>query len=78
MKVSLGGPFPIRFEMNGLMLTGVLLGAAGVAIWALGVYGILPKGLPWDDVAIGVGLLGIALYFLGRIVDLVAHLRRKR
>ena len=77
MKVRIGGPLPVRFEMNGWMLAGVLLGAAGVAIWALAHYAALPGSVPWDDVALGTTLLGIALYFLGRIVDLVAYFRRK-
>ncbi len=78
MKVRLGGPFPVQFQMNGLMLAGVVLGAAGVAIGVLDRYLGLPGKVPWDDVALGVLLLGIALYFLGRVVDLVAYFRRKR
>ena len=78
MKVRIGGPLPIQFQMNGLMLAGVLLGILGVAIGALDHFAGLPGSLPWDDVALGVLLLGIALYFLGRLVDLVAYFRRKR
>ena len=78
MKIRIGGPFPIRFEMNALMLVGCILGLLGVIVWALAHYVGLPGKVPWDDVALGVVLLGIALYFLGRIVDLMAHLRRRR
>ena len=78
MKVRFGGPVPVRFEMNGLMVAGVLLGAAGVVVWALLHFEVLPREGRWDDVALGVTLLGIALYFLGRIVDLIGHLRRRR
>jgi hypothetical protein len=77
MRVRIGGPIPIRFQMNGVMFAGVLLGVIGVAIGALAHFGALPGGVPWDDVALGTVLLGIALYFLGRIVDLVAYFRRK-
>jgi hypothetical protein len=78
MKIRIPGPIPIQFEMNALMFSGVLLGGLGIAVWALAHYAGLPSGLPWDDIAIGVTLLGIALYFLGRLVDLVAYLRRRR
>ena len=78
MRVRIGGPVPFQFQMNGLMLTGVLLGILGVGIGAMAHYALLPGRLPWDDVALGVLLLGIALYFLGRLVDLVAYFRRKR
>ena len=78
MKIRIGGPIPVRFEMNTLMLMGVLFGLLGAGTWALAHYAALPAGPPWDDIALGVTLLGIALYFLGRVVDLVAYLRRKR
>jgi hypothetical protein len=78
MKVRIGGPLGVRFEMNPVMLAGVVFGILGVGIWALQHWSLLPGALPWDDVALGVTLLGIALYFVGRIVDLWAYFRRKR
>ncbi len=89
MKFRIGGPFPIRFELNGPMFSGFLFGLAGmgiwVAAWAAGVrrrfvVGTGEEGevsLTWDDVALAVTLVGIALYLVGRIVHLVAHLRRR-
>jgi hypothetical protein len=77
MKVRIGGPIQIRFEMNGLMLLGCALGVAGVGVWALAHFAILLEDPRWDDVALGVILVGISLYFLGRIVDLVAHFKRR-
>ncbi len=89
MKIRIGGPLPIRFELNWAMFSGFLFGIAGVGIWvaawAAGVrrryiHGTGQEGeisLTWDDAALGVTLIGIALYFLGRLVHLVAHLRRR-
>jgi hypothetical protein len=89
MKFRIGGPFPIRFELNGAMVSGFLFGLAGVVIWVAAwragvrrryVIGTGEEGvvsLTWDDVALAVTLVGIALYFVGRLVHLVAHLRRR-
>jgi len=77
MKVRIGGPFQVRFEMNGLMFSGVVLGIAGSAVWALAHFRILLDHPRWDDVALGIILVGISLYFLGRIVNLVAYFKRR-
>lgn len=89
MKIRLG-PLPVYFEMNGLMLAGVLVGLAGLGFWVAGAAGAYDPAAPLGegegriarlrmaDLAIGVGLVGIALYFLGRVVQIVMALRSRR
>ena len=37
----------------------------------------LAGNLRWGDLALGIALLGMALYFVGRIVQIYDHLRRR-
>lgn len=86
MRIRVGGPVPLRFELNALMAVGLFIGVAGAALWAAAFLGYLRGfaygegaeggvSLSWSDAGVGVTLAGIALYFLGRIVQLVAHFR---
>jgi hypothetical protein len=87
MRIRIGGPLPVRFELNRLMFAGMAIGAVGIAVWGAGSLGLLPGGigrreegggplLAWGEAGMGLTLAGIALYFLGRIVQLWVHLRR--
>jgi hypothetical protein len=89
MKIRIGGPLPLRFELNWPMFAGTLLGLVGVLLAGLILLGLVPGGVTWDtpclgerlrcgDLAIGISLLGMALYFVGRIVQLYDHLRRRK
>jgi hypothetical protein len=85
MKIRIGGPFPLRFDLTRLMFAGILVGGLGVLIAGAVLIGLLPPwdahlagGLRWGDLGLGVTLLGMALYFLGRIVQIYEFLRRRR
>ena len=68
---------PLRFDLNGWMIAGFVFGFLGVAGGVAGLCGAWPqKSLP-GTVSLGLALLGMALYFVGRLVDIVANLRKK-
>ena len=76
MRISVKG-LPIRLEMNRWMAVGCGLLLVAVAGWFAGWQGVLPAGLPYATVSLGVAILGAALYFIGRVVDLVGHMRKR-
>jgi hypothetical protein len=90
MKLRIGGPLPFRVEMNGAMLAGCVVGIAGLAAWAASAAGLFEGSarlsggsgplsrLTVHDLCIGIALAGMALYFLGRVVQIVTMLRRPR
>ena len=90
MKMRFGGPLPIRVEMNGLMGAGAIVGLVGVAAWCLGAAGLFDGAsrpfagggalgrLTAADLCLGVALAGMALYFLGRVVQIGNMLRRRK
>jgi hypothetical protein len=89
MKIRLG-PLPLSLEMNGLMLAGSLIGVLGLLFWAAGPLGVIDTDariagegsryshLRLSDAAFGVFLFGMALYFLGRVVQFVMAMRSRR
>ena len=89
MKIRLG-PLPLVLEMNGLMLAGSLIGVLGLLFWLAGPVGLIDTDariadegsryahLRLSDVALGVSLFGMALYFLGRVVHFIMAMRSRR
>lgn len=69
---------PIRFELNPLMLAGVVLFALGVGGYGAGVLGAWPPDTLPEHLSLGLTLAGMALYFLGRIVQLVVFFKSRR
>ena len=76
MQIRVKG-LPVRFDMNGWMAAGFGLALVGVAAWVAGWLGAYPRGTVLDTVALGLAILGMALYFVGRLIDIVGHLRKK-
>ncbi|HEU4395180.1 MAG TPA: hypothetical protein VFS92_06410 [Planctomycetota bacterium] len=89
MKIRLG-PLPMVLEMNGLMLAGGAISVFGLLFWVAGSAGVVdttvriaPEGsryshLRLSDAALGISLFGMALYFLGRVVQFVMAMRSRR
>ena len=77
MKLRIGGPLPFRFEMNGLMVAGSAVFFLGAAGWAAGAAGAWPEGSLPEQVSMGTCIGGIALYFLGRVVQFVGMVRNR-
>jgi hypothetical protein len=87
MEFRIGGSRGVRFDLNRPMFAGMLLGVAGIALAGGILLGLLPGDRGWDaplagnlrwgDLALGIALLGMALYFVGRIVQIYDHLRRR-
>ena len=91
MEFRFGGPLPVRFDLNGLMFSGVVVLVVGLLGWAGKWTGLYPPALHLFPGSAGEGLsnltladlfealvlLGMVLYFLGRVVQVVAYLRRR-
>ncbi len=71
MKFAVGGPVRLRLELNGLMIAGGVVFLVGAGSVGVGLAAGLGKDSPLQRVAWGVLLLGIALYFAGRLVHLL-------
>ena len=76
MRIRVPG-LPFNFDMNGWMLGGMALAALGMMGAGVGLIGGLGPRSPLNEVFLGVAILGMALYFAGRVVQLVGFLRRK-
>jgi hypothetical protein len=78
MKMRVGGRLPFRFDMNGWMVAGLVVGGIGIAGWTAEALGAYPEGGALGDASRGLTLAGLALYFLGRVVHLYVHYRSGR
>jgi hypothetical protein len=60
------------------MIAGMLVGLVGIAGWTLDEFGAFRMGpiLVWGFR--GLAFAGLALYFLGRVVQFWTHMRNRR
>ncbi len=65
---------PFRFDMNGWMLVGCGVTAVGAAGGVAGFLGAWPSSSPYNTISLGVAILGMALYFVGRFVQFAVPL----
>jgi hypothetical protein len=77
MRLRLPG-LPFVLDFNGFMLAGTAVFAVGVAGYVAGEFGAFGPGSSAGSLFFGATLAGLALYGLGRIVQLVAHFRNRR
>ena len=77
MRIRVPGT-PFIFDLNGLMIAGMVVFAVGATGYGAGVLGAWPSGSTTESVFFGVALAGIALYAVGRFVQFLAILRNRR
>lgn len=75
MQIRIEG-IPVRMDLNGYMLAGLVVFLLGAAIWTVDAFALLPEEWPTVKVAWGTMVGGMALYFLGRVVQMVDMVRR--
>lgn len=68
---------PVGFDLHPLMIGGIGVACLGIAIWTAAGLGWLPGGETGADAGWGLAIGGMALYFLGRVVQLWARYRGK-
>jgi uncharacterized membrane protein YfcA len=66
-----------RWDMNGAMKAGVALGAFGLLGWIAGASGIVAADPRYENACFGVVVFGAALYFVGRVVQMVQAFRSR-
>jgi len=77
MKVPIGGPVVFRLERNRAMTAGLIVFAVGSAGYGTTQFDLLPDDGVLPAVFFGVAIAGIALYFVGRLVQILGSLRKR-
>ncbi|MHC4821398.1 MAG: hypothetical protein ACYTDX_06730 [Planctomycetota bacterium] len=96
MQVRTGGVLPFRFDLNPLMLLGMIIFLSGAAWYGAEEMGMAPSivvidanqrlapdgssrgDLTLGSVAFMVALGGVALYFVGRVVQIAGLVAKRR
>jgi len=76
MRIRVPG-LPFVFDVNGYMAAGMVVFTLGVGGYVAGEFGAFPPESPLSNVFFGLAMAGMALYFLGRIVQFIAMVRRR-
>jgi uncharacterized membrane protein YGL010W len=78
MEVRFEGPVPFRLRLNRWMIGGMVVFVLGVAAWAIEIMTGPKESAVFHGIAYATVLAGISLYFIGRVVQLIAHFRSQR
>ena len=78
MKVPLGGGREVRVDINPVMWAGIGVGALGAAGGVAKLLGAFPPNSRFEDLPLGVAILGAALYSVGRVVQIWRAVRSRR
>ncbi len=77
MHLRAPGSLPFGFRLNRPMVVGIVIALAGLAVYMGGVAGLWREDSLLATIAYGVVLVGILLYFIGRVVQIVGDVRRR-
>ena len=77
MEIRVPG-LPVKFELNALNLVGMLVFSVGAVGYGSVVFGFWDPGPGTEDRFLGVALFGILVYAIGRVLWVVAWIRRRR